>query len=175
MSYISLSGSIRTCKVDSGWASKIQSDRELNPSNMLCPPWNGVDTAGRPVCMDSFNTKAPGCNSAMDRVIVENALRPQYMEYVTLDASGIVGDQHCQAENAGSNMRAQCNQRAQDNTHKYTGQFGYNSSFMGSIEPNCVACKRGPDSQAFESNVNRKNAYVKNASKAQKNKRRSGF
>ena len=60
---------------------------------MVCPVWNGMDTAGRVVCQDSFNTKRGGCNSATDRVEVENNVsRPQYMEYITLSANGIAGN-----------------------------------------------------------------------------------
>lgn len=88
---ISLQASIRTCDVDAGEASRIESDRFLNPNNALCPAWNGFDSAGRLICQDSFVTKAPGCNSAADRVDVENSLRPQYFEYITLDAQGLQG------------------------------------------------------------------------------------
>ena len=59
---------------------------------MVCPVWNGVDTAGRGVSPDSFVTKTAGCNSAEDRVVVENNQRPQYMEYINLSANGIQGD-----------------------------------------------------------------------------------
>jgi hypothetical protein len=58
---------------------------------MVCPIWNGVDLTGRRVCPDSFYTKRAGCNSAEDRVVVENAQRPQYMEYINLSANGIDG------------------------------------------------------------------------------------
>ena len=85
---ISLLGSINVCKVNTGWADKIQSDRFENPNNMTCPLWNGQDSFGRFVHPDSFYTKNGGCNSADDRVAVENALRPQYIEYVALDAAG---------------------------------------------------------------------------------------
>ena len=85
---ISLLGSINTCKVNTGYASKIQSDRFENPDAMTCPLWNGQDSFGRFVHPDSFVTKNAGCNSADDRVSVENYLRPQYMEYVALDAAG---------------------------------------------------------------------------------------
>ena len=90
---ISLLGSINVCKVNTGWANKIQSDRFENPSNLLCPLWNGQDSFGRFVSPDSFVTKNAGCNSADDRVAVENFLRPQYMEYVALDAQGFNGNQ----------------------------------------------------------------------------------
>jgi hypothetical protein len=85
---ISLLGSINVCKVNTGYANKIQSDRFENPDAMTCPLWNGQDSFGRYVHPDSFVTKNAGCNSADDRVSVENFLRPQYMEYVALDAAG---------------------------------------------------------------------------------------
>jgi hypothetical protein len=89
---ISLTSSVRSCKIDTAWAPRIESDRFLNPDNMVCPVWNGFDTAGRSVCPDSFYTKRRGCNSAEDRVIVENNQRPQYAEYITLSAAGINAD-----------------------------------------------------------------------------------
>lgn len=88
---ISLEKSVRTCKVDPGWANRIESDRIFSPDLMVCSVWNGRDSYGRQVAPDSFYTKTPGCNSAQDRVIVENQLRPQYSEYVTIDAKGIQG------------------------------------------------------------------------------------
>ena len=46
-----------------------------------------VDLTGRRVCPDSFYTKSAGCNSAEDRVVVENNLRPQYAEFfIVLEA-----------------------------------------------------------------------------------------
>ena len=90
---ISLEAAIRTCKVDTAYANKVESDRFLNPELMVCPLWNGRDTAGRPVAPDSFYTKRAGCNSAEDRVVVENGVsRPQYMQYINLEASGIQGN-----------------------------------------------------------------------------------
>jgi hypothetical protein len=90
MSSLSLNAALRVCKVDTAYADKINSDRFLNPNNMLCPLWNGMDSAGRPVAPDSFMTKTAGCNSALDRVMVENdVFRPRYTEYITLNASGI--------------------------------------------------------------------------------------
>lgn len=114
---ISLEGAIRTCKVNTGWASRIESDRIQNPQMMQCNIWNGMDTAGRPVCADSFYTKSAGCNSPLDRVVVENGLRPRYFEFITLDAAGL----------AGSNMNASDTmqrQRDLNNMKTVTGNFG---------------------------------------------------
>lgn len=88
---ISLTGSLATCKVQTGFANKVQSDRFLNPQLNVCPAFNGTDDYGRYVCPDSYMSKSAGCASAEDRVQVENFLRPQYAEYVTLDAAGIQG------------------------------------------------------------------------------------
>ena len=92
MSPLSLEKNIRTCKVNTGWANRNQSDRFQDPNLMVCPTWNHMDNAGRLVCANSFYTKRAGCNSAMDRVAVENTVtRPQYMEYIQLNADGIQG------------------------------------------------------------------------------------
>jgi hypothetical protein len=117
---ISLEGSIRTCKVDSGWASRLESDRFMNPNMMLCPSWNHVDTSGRTVHSNTFYTKRGGCNSAADRVDVENSLRPKYMEYVTLDAQGIQGSD-CPQMQGQINVDSKCGRKTLDAVHKQTG------------------------------------------------------
>ena len=94
MANISLNKATRTCKVNTGWAPRIFSDRFENSDLMMCPTWNSVDLAGRQVCADSFQTKRAGCNSSLDRINVENDLRPQYSEYITLDSCGISGDMY---------------------------------------------------------------------------------
>jgi hypothetical protein len=92
MSYaMSLQASVRTCDVNVGEANRIQSDRFFNPSNMVCIPWNGINNKGQEVSPDSQWTKTAGCDSAEDRVMVENSQRPKYMNYVTLGADGIEG------------------------------------------------------------------------------------
>jgi hypothetical protein len=92
MSSLSLNASIRTCTVETGNAIRIESDRFLNPNNMVCIPPSGFNIKGQLACHDSLYTKTAGCNSALDRVGVENDLRPNYSAYVTLNASGIQGD-----------------------------------------------------------------------------------
>ena len=89
---ISLNKSVRTCKVDTGYANKIQSARFQETDLMVCHNWQGIDTPGRYVHPDSFYTKTAGCNLPMDRVAVENYLRPTYMTYINLDASGYKAD-----------------------------------------------------------------------------------
>lgn len=131
---ISLEGSIRTCKVDTAYAPKVFSDRFLNPGNMVCPVWNGYDSAGRPACPDSFMTKSEGCNSAEDRVFVENYQRPRYVEYVNLSAGGIDGEFYGDPNNMTQwdEMKAISDLR---DAHGVAGNFGY--QFGSMIYPNC--------------------------------------
>ena len=129
---VSLESAMRTCKVDQGWASRMNSDRFLNPNLMVCPVWNGRDNAGRQVCADSFYTKRAGCNSAADRVVVENALRPQYSEYVNIDAQGIRGNFY-----GSPHYDAGMREKTLENTHQITGQFGQETHFGQNIIPSC--------------------------------------
>ena len=129
---ISLEASTRTCKVDTASAARSESDRFLNPNNVVCIPWNGRDLAGRVVSADSFYTKTSGCNSAADRVIVENALRPQYFEYINLNDYGVRADMY------GDNMNftdAGVANRQLNNTQKYAGSFNLQPS--GPYQPTC--------------------------------------
>ena len=134
---ISLEAATRTCKVDTASAGRIQSDRFLNPNNVMCPVWQGVDLAGRTVCPDSFYTKRAGCNSAADRVIVENAQRPQYFEYINLSDEGIRADiykNNMYFQDAGV-ANAQL-----DNTQRHTGSF--NVMPAGQFESTCQPTAR---------------------------------
>ena len=138
---VSLESGIRTCKVVTGWADKVQSDRFQNPNLMVCPLWNGVDTAGRRACPDSFMTKRAGCNSAEDRVLVENNVsRPQYMEYVNLDASGIAAPIYgntlpYQQEVARS--KDLMSYLPSDNSVGVTGQFGNGGGYSAQTLKGC--------------------------------------
>lgn len=137
MATISLEGSLRTCKVDTAWANRIQSDRFENPSLMVCPVWNGFDNAGRPVCADSFVTKSPGCNSSLDRVYVENSLRPQYMEYINLDAEGIRANIYKSPEDYNMyHYDAGIRTAGLQNVPKITGRFG-NVDATTALYPSC--------------------------------------
>lgn len=160
MSSISLLGSINVCKVNTGYADKLQSDRFENPDNMLCPLWNGIDTFGRPANPDSFYTKNAGCNSSEDRVVVENFLRPQYMEYVSLDAQGFRNPTAFSNNpptqiyegfvTNPSNVRAAEQAREVKDFYKISGSAGYqynntntpySTGYCGvSGNPNCNSC-----------------------------------
>jgi hypothetical protein len=162
MANISLEGSIRTCKVDTAWANRLESDRFLNPNLMVCPAWNGIDTAGRPASEFSFYSKTAGCNSAADRVNLENDLRPQYMEYVTLDAAGIRGG----CSESRPKTDAKCGQSVMGNAHNITGQFGTMSGFS-QVYPSCQSCQLYPDQRAYQSQNARSQQYAQNAAAVQ--------
>ncbi len=165
---LSLESSIRSCKVDPAWSDRLASDRFLNPSNMVCPAWNQHDTAGRPTCLDAYNTKTPGCHSAADRVNVENSLRPQYFEYITLDAQGLSGGSECAPHNVNADV--QCHSNAVKAAQQMTGQFGYNTGFGQNIHPNCASCASysGPNTtveryqqrKKVANKVNRKKSWM---------------
>lgn len=143
MANISLEGSINTCKVNTGWANKLESDRFLNSQLMICPPWGGTDLVGRRVCPDSFWTKSPGCNSALDRVSVENFLRPEYSSYVTLDMEGLDGNMDPGYNSEVPSMRG---------INNITGRFGYVTDYRANVRSDCPLyphqmkyCKNGDD------------------------------
>lgn len=92
MSQPNLDGTILGNMVNTGNANKLQNNQFLDPNAQMCPVWNGQDLAGRPSCEYGFYTKVAGCNSPMDRILIENSLRPAYANYITLTASGIAGD-----------------------------------------------------------------------------------
>ena len=123
MSSLSLDASIRTCKVETGEATRIESDRFLNPNNMVCVPWNGHNSKGQRVSQDSFWTKTPGCNSALDRVSVESFLRPDYAAYINLNMAGIQGDIYGNG-NRTSFEDSGAASAWSDSRNKITGNFG---------------------------------------------------
>jgi len=168
MANISLEGSIRTCKVDTAWANKIQSDRFLNPNLMVCPVWNGTDNAGRRVCADSFFTKRAGCNSADDRVTVENHLRPQYIEYVNLDANGIRGEMY-----GGVQQDVKLRTEALRDVHNITGQFGNVTGFQDWVYPRCDSYPYS-SAMAAESERMRQAQFLQESFRANYNRHRSG-
>lgn len=111
MSSLSLEASLRTCKVNQGEAKRIESDRFLNPNNAMCIPWSGRNLRGQQVCKNSFYTVRPGCNSASERVDVENNLRPQYSEYITLNTQGIQGEMYKKIQNTTGSFGTQLNSK----------------------------------------------------------------
>lgn len=157
MSSLSLNKSIRTCKVETGQATRIESDRFLNPNNMVCIPWNGFNSKGQAVCADSFYTKTPGCRSALDRVHVENDLRPEYSAYINLNAAGIQGDIYgnptAWAESGSSN-------EWEKERNQITGNFG--GQFQATNYQTCGinAYERG---MAQKQQNNRQAAFANNA------------
>lgn len=151
---ISLEKSIRTCNVNTGEAPRIASDRFLNPNNMVCIPWNGIDLTGREVCPDSFYTKTPGCDSAEDRVMVENAQRPKYMNYVTLGAQGINGDFYGNEE---AQRNALGRSRFDASRNKISGNYGL--QFGSNVE--YTSCTNG--------------AYERGMAQMNQNLRQQGF
>ena len=176
-SSISLNGSLKTCKVEQGYANRIQSDRFQDPQLMVCPVWSGFDNTNRDVCMDSYYTKSQGCNSPLDRVDVENYLRPNYMEYINLDAMGFRQGEIVMSrkpnvmscKDPNSNMN--CNQAGirninMDNLDKITGNF--------SVPSGAELTFRSPPYTAEQAQVQRQMESFQHASQAQNSRELSG-
>lgn len=121
MSNLSLAKSIQTCKIDTGEAPRLLSDRFQNPHLMVCPIWDGTNLKGQQVCPDSFYTKSRGCNSAEDRVVVENDQRPDYISYITLNAAGIDGNIY---DNVDEHIQSVRREKMLDGLNNVTGNFG---------------------------------------------------
>jgi hypothetical protein len=90
----SLESAIKTFKVNVGAAPRLESERYIGSGEFkTCYRWDGHDLVGRMVSPDSFYTKAPGCHSATDRILVENQIsRPRYYTYIALNPYGLTGD-----------------------------------------------------------------------------------
>jgi hypothetical protein len=163
-STISLEKSVRTCDVNVGEAHRIQSDRFFNPYSMVCVPWNGLNSKGQPVCPDSFNTKTAGCHSAEDRVVVENGLRPKYINYVTLGAQGISGHIY-------GNEMAYKDSLARDNFndsrdtltgnfgHQWTANVDHTGCSVGAYERGMAQMSQNVRKQAMLQNGYMSNSY----------------
>ena len=156
---ISLEKSVRTCNVNTGEANRIQSDRFFNPSNMVCVPWNGLNNKGQEVSPDSFWTKTAGCDSAEDRVLVENAQRPKYFNYVTLGAQGVNGDFYGRSDS--DNFRdAMARDKFNNSRNELTGNFGkqwganveYQGCTIGAYERNQSMMAQEARAQNFMQN-----------------------
>lgn len=90
----SLEAALKTYKVNVGAAPRLESERYIGTGEFkMCPRWGGNDLVGRAITPDSYYTKAPGCHSALDRVLIENQItRPRYYTYIALSPEGMNGD-----------------------------------------------------------------------------------
>jgi hypothetical protein len=139
MSNVSLTANILTSKVITGNADRLQTYRIQDSDAMMCPVWNGQDLTGRQACEYSFYTKRAGCNSAMDRIVVENFLRPTYTNFVTTNAAGIAG--YVYETPVGNNFQKSEEQAARNQRSaagRSTGHFGYGSAANGPYLPGNV-------------------------------------
>lgn len=168
----SLEGSVRTCDVNTGDANRIQSDRFFNPNNMVCVPWNGLNSKGQEVCPDSFYTKTAGCDSAEDRVMVENAQRPKYFNYVTLSASGVTGNIYGQDDiyqQKNSRSKSSFDRSRNNISGNFGTQWGANVAYKG--------CTVNAYENAMKANSQqqRNNGALNNGYKTYNNKVQSGM
>ena len=165
----SLDASIRTCRVETGEATRILSDRFLNPNNMVCIPWNGYNSKGQRVGADSFYTKTPGCNSAEDRVEVESNLRPDYAAYINLNMQGLQGDIY---GNELAHSEAGSANKWQKSRNEITGNFG--NQWQSSNYQTC-GINAYEQAMAQTQQANRQAAFANSAFKSQANRQAGGM
>lgn len=170
MSNVSLTANLLTDKVQTGAAAQSFTYRVQDPNAQMCPVWNGQDLAGRPVCEYSFYTKRAGCNSSLDRITVENFLRPKYTSFVTTNAAGIAGyngrENFVQGDNLNRTDEVMA-VRARDSAQSKTGKFGIVSAeqIKPSSNARAIAAISGdltPDAMARRAQNGRvhQNTYV---------------
>lgn len=172
---ISLESAIRTCKIDVAYANKMYSDRFLNPTQMMCPVWTGYDSTGRPVCSDSFMTKAPGCNSSEDRIFVENTVsRPRYFEYITLNPAGVAGDIYGSSEGAENLTQWNVMKAKRDiqDIDSIAGNFGIQ---YGSVVKSGCGGDAYARAMGYQQTAMRNAQAIRNASNSMANKAASGM
>ena len=89
----SILSSIAGPKVTTGNASQLSSLGIFDPDRQVCPQMANVDVNSgiMNVSRDSIMTLSAGCNDPLQRIHVENALRPQYSEYLNASAISYAG------------------------------------------------------------------------------------
>lgn len=127
MSNLSLTAALRTSKVNSGNASEYHSMRLWDPSAQVCPTRANVSDSGVVgVARDSIDTYGQfnGCFSPLDRITVENALRPRYAVYLNADSIDTpgVGDEDLSSAAPLGNI-------ASNNQYPYDTRWGNRNQY----------------------------------------------
>ncbi len=97
----SIYNTIRSAKVTTGNAAQFAGMRTFDESAQVCPVRANVSDSGViGVAKDTTYSQAAGCNSALNRIVIEGALRPDYSTYLNADAINMpgVGDESRQAQ-----------------------------------------------------------------------------
>lgn len=115
---VSIYNSVRGSKVTTGNAGQYQGMRTFDESAQVCPARANVSDYGiNGVARDSINTYAPGCFSALDRMVVENIQRPRYATYLNASAISDPG--------VGDNDYTSVDFQYGENKPYYDTQLGY--------------------------------------------------
>lgn len=130
----SLEAALKTYKVNVGAAPRLESERTIGTGEFkMCPRWGGYDLVGREITPDSYYTKAPGCHSALDRVLIENQVtRPRYYTYIALSPEGLTGDLY---GNRAAERAAAINQQNEDNLVPFQQPVGFGSAVTNALTP----------------------------------------
>lgn len=114
---------LKISKVNPGAAPQYLGMRTFDPSAQVCPVRANVSDSGViGVARDTIDTygQANGCYSPLDRITVENNLRPRYAIYLNADAINVpgVGDDNLPTYNSSA-----------QNSVPYDTRFGNPSQF----------------------------------------------
>lgn len=86
MGDISIYNTIRSFKVTTGNAPILQSENSFGDRNNCPVRYNVSDNGVIDVSRNTINVYTPGCSSPLNRMLVENSLRPEYSYYLNTDA-----------------------------------------------------------------------------------------
>jgi hypothetical protein len=125
---LSLTSAVRVSKVNVGNAAEFHSMRLWDPSAQVCPARANVSDSGVVgVPRDSIDTYGQfnGCYSPLDRMTVENSLRPRYSIFLNADAIDTpgVGDEDLSSAAPAGNFDSQ-QQLPYDTRFGNSRQFG---------------------------------------------------
>lgn len=76
-------------RVNTGWASRLESDRTFNPNNLICPIPMQSTLDGRDANENTAIMKSAGCFSPLDRMNVENSQRSFYTSNAGLNIENV--------------------------------------------------------------------------------------
>ena len=123
---------------------------------LTCPVWNQMDSAGRRVCSDSFAASTQGCNLPSTRIEVENSQRPAYMNFVSLDAQYVQGnDCDMGVGTVGPSSEAISACQTLQNTYNITGSAGFSAraNINGQCKPSDGSFKAALADQMYSLNA----------------------
>jgi hypothetical protein len=167
MSDISIYNNIRSFKVTTGNAAILQSENTFGDRNNCPVRYNVSDNGVIDVSRNSINVYTPGCSSPLNRMLVENALRPEYSYYLNADAIQQVEGDYEYQKVSQSTLPVK-NYVDTLNGHQYVRDIA-DGMYINNINPNVLQGMPGANAEAASDAIqNFKNFQIMNTMFAQK-------